>query len=253
MIETLRIYIEQRFSALKFLGLALFLFFYTVPFHAVNLLSLLQVIKLLFILFALRLYDDVMQWENDSEFSERIYTNEKSRSKLILPLILSLALSVLICATDGHDFTIALLWLCFLLLNHILYKALVHLSFWSFILPLLKYPVLYFYLSLCYYTTDDFTVSDLLNQYALLLSFVVYDLIDVGEKRKIPFFIYFLVALSIALMLIPNLTLVSLISAVIVLILSVILILVNYKRSILPLAWLFLILIFKLIANNYVI
>lgn len=254
MIETLRLYIEQRFSALKFLGLALFLFFYSVPFRVLDLFSIVHVVKLLFMLFAMRMYDDVMQWENDSEFTDRIYTHSASRSKLILPLVLSLALSVLSCATDGGaDFTIAMLWLCFLVLNHILYKALVHLSFWAFLLPLLKYPVIYIYLGACYYSSDDITVNDLLNQQALLFSFIVYDLIDDPTKKKVPIIVYFLIALSIAFMLIPNLNVVVLISAIAILLLSIILIVVNFKRQIVPLLWLFLILIFKLIANNYVV
>lgn len=253
MIETLRIYIAQRFPALMFFWLALFLFFYTVPFHALNPFSLFNVFKILFMLWSMRLYDDVMQWENDQEFEDRIYTQETSRSKLILPLVLSLTLSVVLCVNDSLDYNMAAIWLYFIVVNHLLYKALVHKPFWSFLLPLLKYPVLYFYISFSYVISEELTFNDSSSALALLLSFVVYDLIDNREEGSFSILIYGLVALSVALMLIPNMNVVTFISGVIIMIIALVLVILNFNRQIVPMVWLVLILLFKLIVNNYVI
>lgn len=253
MIETLRIYIAQRFPALMFFWLALFLFFYSVPFHVLNPFSLFNVFKILFMLWSMRLYDDVMQWENDKEFSDRIYTQESSRSKLILPLVLSLTFSVFLCVNDSLDYQMAAIWLYFIVVNHVLYKALVHKPFWSFLLPLLKYPVLYFHISFNYVISEELSFNDSSSATALLLSFVVYDLMDNREESSFPVLIYGLVSLSVVLMLIPNMNVVTFISAIILLILVLVLVILNFNRQIVPMVWLVLILLFKLIVNNYVI
>jgi hypothetical protein len=194
-----------------------------------------------------------MQWENDKEFEDRIYTQETSRSKLILPLVLSLAFSVFLCVNDSLDYNMAAMWLYFLVVNHVMYKALVHRPFWSFLLPLLKYPVLYFHLSFNYVINEELTFNDSSSALALLLSFVVYDLMDNREEGSFPVSIYGLVALSVVLMLIPNINVVTFISGIIIMIIALVLVILNFNRQIVPMVWLVLILLFKLIVNNYVI
>jgi len=251
MIETLRIYSAQRFSTLMFFSLAGFLFLFSVPFHAIDLLSLIDVLKVFFMLWVMRLYDDVMQWENDVEFDERIYTHPESRSKLILPLVLSMALSVSFCLSDSPDFSMASLWLYFILVNHLLYKALVHRSFWAFILPLLKYPFLFFYISLSYGFNENINYLEYANASGLLLAFVVYDLLDNQSTDKPSVVLYFLIIVCLALLFLASMNVVSLISGLAILLAAFIV--VHSKKEIVPLVWLLLILIFKLISNNYVI
>lgn len=251
MIETLRIYIAQRFSALMFLGLALFLFLYSVPFHALHALSLIDVLKVFLMLWVMRLYDDLMQWENDAEFSERIYTNPESRSKLFLPLVLSMAISVFICWSDSPDFSMASLWLYFIIVNHVLYKALVHRNFWAFVLPLIKYPFLFFYMSISYGLNQDISVVEFGSGLALFLTFVVYDLLDSRSNERPIVVLYFLMVICFFLLFLTNVNAVSLTSGTILLVTA--LILIHLRKRVVPIFWLLLILIFKLILNNYVI
>ena len=249
MIETLRIYIAQRFSTLMFFSLAIFLFLFSVPLHAFNPLSLIDIVKVFFMLWVMRLYDDVMQWENDFEHVERIYTQSESRSKLILPLVLSMALSVGFCLNDSPDFSIAALWLYFIIVNHVLYKALVHRSFWAFVLPLIKYPFLFFYMSFSF--NQEITYVEITSATALFLSFVVYDLLDNQSTDKPPVVLYFMIVFCLALLFLASVNVVSLISGLAIL--AAAFIVVHLKKEIVPIVWLFLILIFKLILNNYVI
>ncbi len=251
MIEVLRMYIAQRFSSLMFLGLAVFLFLYSVPFHALHPLSVMDVLKVFVMLWVMRLYDDVMQWENDAEYSERIYTHPESRSKLILPLVLSMATSVCICWSDSPDFSMASLWLYFMVVNHVLYKALVHRSFWAFVLPLIKYPFLFFYMTLSYGLKGDISIVLLGSSLALFIVFVVYDLLDNRDKEKPIVALYFLIVFCFVLLFMKNVNAVSLISGTILLVTT--LILIHLRKRVVPIFWLLLILIFKLILNNYVI
>ena len=251
MIETLRIYIAQRFSTLMFLSLAVFLFLFSVPFNAINLLSMIDVLKVFFMLWVMRLYDDVMQWENDAEFPERIYTDPEARSRLILPLVLSMALSVSFCLNDSPDFSMATMWLYFIIVNHVLYKSLVHRNFWAFILPLLKYPFLFFYISLSYGFIENVSYIEYASASGLFLAFVVYDLLDNQARDKPPVVLYFMIVFCLALLFLGSVNVVSLISGLAILVAAFIV--VHSKKEIVPLLWLFLILIFKLILNNYVI
>jgi len=251
MIETLRIYAAQRFSTLLFFSLAVFLFLFSVPFQAINLLSLIDVLKVFFMLWVMRLYDDVMQWENDVEFDERIYTHPESRSKLFLPLVLSMALSVSFCLSDSPDFSMASIWLYFIIVNHVLYKSLVHRGFWAFVLPLLKYPFLFFYISLSYGFIENVSYTEYANASGLFLAFVVYDLLDNQSTDKPPVVLYFLIVVCLALLFLASMNVVSLISGLSILLAAFIV--VHSKKEIVPLVWLLLILIFKLISNNYVI
>lgn len=251
MIEVLRIYIAQRFSSLMFLGLAVFLFLYSVPFHALHPLSLMDVLKVFLMLWVMRLYDDVMQWENDAEYSERIYTHPESRSKLILPLVLSMATSVCICRSDSPDFSMASLWLYFIIVNHVLYKALVHRNFWAFVLPLIKYPFLFFYMSISYGINQDISVVEFGCALALFLTFVIYDLLDNQSNERPVVVLYFLMVICFFFLFLTNVNAVSLISGTVLLVTA--LILIHVRNRVVPIFWLLLILIFKLILNNYVI
>ena len=251
MIETLRIYTAQRFSTLMFFSLAVFLFLFSVPFQAINLLSLIDVLKVFFMLWVMRLYDDVMQWENDVEFDERIYTHPESRSKLILPLVLSMALSVSFCLSDSPDFSMATMWLYFIIVNHVLYKSLVHRRFWAFVLPLLKYPFLFFYISLSYGFIENVSYIEYASASGLFLAFVVYDLLDNQSTDKPPVVLYFIMVFCLALLFLASVNVISLISGLVVH--AAAFIVVHSKKEIVPLLWLLLILIFKLISNNYVI
>ncbi len=199
----------------------------------------------------MRLYDDVMQWENDAEFSERIYTHPESRSKLILPLVLSMTTSVLIACTDSPDFSIASLWLYFIIVNHVLYKALVDRNFWAFVLPLIKYPFLFFFISISYAINEDISYVEYSNATALFLVFVIYDLLDNRSAERPIVALYFLIVICFILLFLTNVNVIALIGGVALLVIA--LILVHLKKKVIPILWLLLVLIFKLILNNYVI
>lgn len=199
----------------------------------------------------MRLYDDVMQWENDAEYSERIYTHPESHSKLILPLVLSMAISVFISGTDSPDFSMASLWLYFIIVNHVLYKALVHKNFWAFVLPLIKYPFLFFYMSISYANNEDISYVEYSNAIALFLVFVIYDLLDNRSAERPVVTLYFLMVICFFLLFLTNVNAVSLISGTILLVTA--LILIHLRKRVVSIFWLLLILIFKLILNNYVI
>lgn len=249
MLKVLQTYIHQRFSATLFVVFSVWLFLYAVPFYEMNILSGLNVLKVFFILWSFRLYDDVMQWQNDEAFEDRIYTGKNSRSKLIFPLVVSL-LFVPFITVDPPYFQLASGWLYFIIINHVLYKVFVHSAFGSFILPLLKYPLIYVYLIYSCTVVEDFAWEILLSALAVFFAMVLYDLLEDRERdSQVSIWIYFLIVFCVAGVTVQNLTLVSLIAGIVVLITSVVL--AHVSRKGIAQLWLFLFLILKLIVSNY--
>ncbi len=250
MIKVLQTYIHQRFSSALFATFALWLFLYAVPFFDMNVMSAVYVMKVFFILWCFRLYDDVMQWQNDANLNDRIYTNKEFRSKLILPLVISIGFIPLLTANDGPSFEIASAWLYFILVNHVLYKVFVNTEYGAFVLPLLKYPVLYLYLVYSSTSVEDFGWELQLSLLALFCAMVIYDILD-RSNTSIPrsLWVYCMVVFCIVALVVQNLTLISLIAGVAILISSILYMYLG-KWGVAK-VWLILFLILKLIVNNY--
>jgi hypothetical protein len=250
MIKVLQTYIHQRFSSALFAAFALWLFLYSVPFFEMNVMSAVRVMKVFFILWCFRLYDDVMQWQNDAHLNDRIYTIKELRSKLILPLVVCMGLIPLITANDSPALEIASAWFYFILLNHLLYKVFVNSRLGSFVLPLLKYPVICIYLIYSSSIVEDFNWAILLSALALFCAMVLYDLLDNADKSESPsLWVYCAVVFCIVAVVVQNLTLVSLIAGVVILIASIVL--THLRKRGVEKVWLFLFLMLKLIVNNY--
>jgi hypothetical protein len=250
MIKVLQTYIQQRFSSGLFATFALWLFLYAVPFFDMNVMSVVYVMKVFFILWCFRLYDDVMQWKNDAHLSDRIYTSKEPRGKLILPLVLSLGFIPLLTANDGPAFEIASVWFYFILFNHFLYKVFINTEYGAFVLPLLKYPVLFLYLVYSSTGEVDFNWEMQLSALALFCAMFLYDLLDNSNRSiRLSIWVYFIVVFCVIALVVQNLAIVSAVSGAVILVTSIVLTHLQVRGV--AKVWLILFLMLKLIVNNY--
>ncbi|MFM1772884.1 MAG: hypothetical protein RLZZ71_2026 [Bacteroidota bacterium] len=250
MIKVLQTYIQQRFSSGLFATFAIWLFLYSVPFFDMNVMSALYVMKVFFILWCFRLYDDVMQWKHDAHLSDRIYTSKELRSKLILPLILSIGFIPLLTANDGPAFEIASAWFYFILVNHLLYKVFINTEYGAFLLPLLKYPVLFLYLVYSSAGEVDFNWAMLLSALALFCAMFFYDLLDNSSTSgRQSLWAYLIVVFSVVAVAVQNLALISVVFGAVILLASITI--THLRIRGMAKVWLILFLMLKLIVNNY--
>ena len=189
----------ERFSALNFLIVSIWIFLFSVPFELINLRSFFDVLKIFLLVLSLQLYDDVVQSEDDSLV------------KLKLPLVLLLCLSALSWITDGID--LCMLWVYFFVLNHILYKALAHRNFWMFVLPALQYPV--FVLALTYRIwRGKIDKIYVLSAISIFLFALVFRWLEQSENRLQPIWLYLFSSIILAINVWNFTTVLSLVVAV---------------------------------------
>jgi hypothetical protein len=199
LIQLFRNYIAQRVSSLYFLSLAIWLFLFSVPLVLMNLFSFFDIVKILLVLISLRLYDDVIQHEDES------------LEKLKLPLVLLLSLCTLAWLQDGLDLSV--MWICFFALNHILYKALGHRNFWAFVLPALQFPFILFALTYTLWR-GWIDLIYVLSAVSIFLSALVFRWLEQSEYRRQPLWIYLFSSVIVAITVLNFNTAISLAAAV---------------------------------------
>jgi hypothetical protein len=191
--------LEQRVSPLYFLFFAIWIFLFSVPLELIHPFSFFDLMKIVLVLIGLRLYDDVIQSENDS------------LDRLKLPLVLILSLSALSWLQDGLDLTT--MWIYFFLLNHILYKAMGHRNFWSFVLPALQFPVILVALTFTLWR-GRMDLVYLLSAVSIFLGALVFRWLELSEDRRQPIWIYLFSAMVVAITVLNFLTVPSLFAGI---------------------------------------
>lgn len=249
MKSELIIYIKQRFNLALFTGLALYIFLFNVPLKYLNIQSLVALGILLFSLFVLRLYDDLMQFKYDKGKPNRNYTQLEIRNILfiywIILAIVLLGLAALISVK------LSLTILTFLILNHVIYLLLINLKKIASILPLLKYLVFCGVLQVFYSSKMGIDFPMIASSGALFFVFLTYETLeDPGFIFPFRFnYVFQIISYILILFLKPELTILLLM----VIFLSISLLSVYFKTFKFPYLFLLLILFFKFIITNYVI
>ena len=236
MIQLFRNYLAQRVSSLYFLFFAILIFLFSFPLELIQPFSIFDVMKIVLVLISFRLYDDVIQSEDDS------------LEKLKLPLVLMLCLSALSWLQDGMD--LSAMWIYFFVLNHILYKSLGHRSFWAFVLPALQFPVILIALTykLWHGRIDKIY---LLSAITIFFSALVYRWLEESEDSRKPIWIYLFSLLVVAITVLNFMTVVAFAAAVGALFWLLILFLFC-KRNI-HLWWALVVVLMQVVAFNFVI
>lgn len=234
MIQLFRNYLAQRVSSLYFLLFASWIFLFSFPLELIHPFSFFDVMKIVLVLISLRLYDDMIQSEDDS------------LDKLKLPLVLMLSLSALSWLQDGLD--LSALWIYFFIFNHILYKALGHRNFWAFVLSALQFPVILVALT---YTLWRGWIDNiyLLSALSIFLSALVFRWLEESENRRQPVWIYLFSSVILAITVLNFTSAVSLVSAVGAL--FCLLILFMFCKRNIHLWWALIILLLQVAAFNF--
>jgi len=203
-----------------------------VPLAVIDLFSFFDVMKIALLLIGLRLYDDVIQSDDDS------------MERLKLPMVLILILSAFSWLNDGLD--LSMMWVYFFVINHILYKALGHRGFWAFVLPALQYPIILLALT---YTLWKGMIDliYLLSAVSIFLSALVFQWLEHSEERLQPIWIYLFSCLVVATAVL-NLTVPSLFAAIGAVLCLLILFLFCKRKM--HLWWAIIVLLMQGVANN---
>ena len=202
------------------------------PLAVIDLFSFFDVMKIALLLIGLRLYDDVIQSDDDS------------MERLKLPMVLILILSAFSWLNDGLD--LSMMWVYFFVINHILYKALGHRGFWAFVLPALQYPIILLALT---YTLWKGMIDliYLLSAVSIFLSALVFQWLEHSEERLQPIWIYLFSCLVVATAVL-NLTVPSLFAAIGAVLCLLILFLFCKRKM--HLWWAIIVLLMQGVANN---
>jgi len=198
LIQVFRNYLAHRVSPSYFLLMAVWIFLFSVPLVVIHPFSFFDIMKIVLVLISLNLYDDVIQ------------SNEDSMDKLKLSVVLLLIVSAISWLKDGLD--VSMMWICFFVINHILYKALVHRSFWSLVLPALQFPMILLALTFTLWR-GMIDMIYVVSAFSIFLSALVFRWLEHSEDRLQPIWIYLFSAIVVAVVLL-NLTVPSLISAI---------------------------------------
>lgn len=235
MIEDFRNYITSRISVLFVLSSAIAIFLFAVPFELIHPFSFFDLMKILLALLCLNFYDDIFKG----------YDKAQDRHKLAL--VFCLFFSVLSWLANSID--LAAMWIYFFVLNHILYKALAHLEFWSFIIPVFKYPVIFFSISAIYFRELKFDFPFFLSCVAIFLSGLVFHWLERIKEGRRSFVIYLFSVLVIAILVFNQMNMVSFTAGVLALI-CMTLFFVFAKRNV-QFIWVLIVLLLRVAALNF--
>lgn len=177
MIEALNIYLKQRVNLSERLGTLAILLLFLHPLPAFTFQTCVIAILLFFALVLLRVYDDLMQVNNDAGKPNREYINYTSdlEKLLILNTLIFCVLTMVL------DLKMGCLFSGFLVVNHLLYRSFVNKRFGALILPLLKYPLLFCCFQMYVWEANDLPLTMqtlVLTCTALFFAFLTVDLFD---------------------------------------------------------------------------
>ena len=198
MIQLFLDYLARRVSPSYFLFMAIWIFLFSVPLVLIDPFSFFDVMKIILVLIGLSLFDDVIQ------------SDDGSKEKLKLPMVLLLGLSALSWLQDGLD--LCAMWIYFFLFNHILYKALGHRGFWAFVLPALQFPIILLALTFSLWR-GMIDLIYVVSAVSIFLSALVFRWLEHSEDRLQPIWVYLFSSIVVAISVL-NLTVLSLIAAI---------------------------------------
>ena len=177
MIEALNIYLKQRVNLSERLGTLAILLLFLHPLPAFTFQICVISFLLFFALILLRVYDDLMQVNNDAGKTNREYINYSSDLEKLLLLS-----TLIFCAlTMVLDLKMGCLFSGFLVVNHLLYRSFVNKRFGALILPLLKYPLLFCCFQMYVWEANDLPMAIqtlVFTCTALFFAFFTVDLFD---------------------------------------------------------------------------
>jgi hypothetical protein len=245
MMNALTTYITQRFNAGLWLAVSVLLLLYSVPVSGMSRQMVLVYIFLFCTLFVFRLYDDLQQTIHDSGKPNRDYTNPQVRKILWSILI------VLMVVLTGTAFlmgkSVGWIWVCFIVINHLLYLLCMSNKTAAALLPLLKYPFLVFLLQMLLLPGPISNAIYLSQAFALFIAFVAFESM---EDQLFPILhSYFLQAVSFLLLLVEDFNVYTMICMLILLSLSLA---INYRKwKLAPYLFMLLFLLFKLTIYSF--
>ncbi len=171
--NALTTYLRQRFQPPRLIILAIFIFLFSRPAPEFKTGSFISFVLLMGFLLVFRLYDDLMQADNDRGKPDRNYTDPAERKTLFYYLI------CFFCLLSGIAFYVsnylALLFFCFITVNHLLYILCITNKIGAGLLPLLKYPFVFFLLQFSDFSTLTIGEHIVLPALSLFLAFVAFE------------------------------------------------------------------------------
>lgn len=171
MFQSVFTYFYQRVPIVLFLVLATWFGVFLLPWISWNVL-IFSVGIVFLVLFQLRLFDDLMQYQNDLHKPNRDYVIPEIRKSLwIFWLVYSAGLMFLISWLNP-----SIGWVYFLILitNWVAYQLLLNKWIWKNILPLLKYPVIYLVLFENYVVRNEIFDNLTLVQYRVGTALLIF-------------------------------------------------------------------------------
>ncbi len=181
------------------MALGIFIFLFSRPAPEFKGSSFLSFVLLMAFLLVFRLYDDLMQADNDRGKPDRSYTEPVARKILFYYLI------CFFCLLLGLAFYIsnypAAFLLCFIAVNHLLYLLFITSKTGAGLLPLLKYPFVFVLLQVSDFSAFTINEPTVFPALALFLAFVAFESME-DKTFPIPIkYSYFLQVLSFTLIL----------------------------------------------------
>lgn len=181
MFQSVFTYFYQRVPMVLFLVLATWFGIFMLPWIPWNVL-IFSVGIVFMVLFQLRLFDDLMQYQNDLNKPNRDYTIPEIRKTLWKFWFVNSA--VLIFLISWLNPRIGWVYFLLLFINWLAYKMLLNKWLWKSVLPLLKYPVIYLVLFENYVVRNEISDNQTLVQYRvgtallILLGFIFLEWIS---------------------------------------------------------------------------
>ncbi len=171
--NALTTYLRQRIQPLWLIILAIFIFLFSRPASEFKTGSFISFVLLMVFLLVFRLYDDLMQADNDQGKPDRSYTAPAERKTLFYYLI------CFFCLLLGIAFYVsnylALFFFCFITVNHLLYLLFITNKTGAGLLPLLKYPFVCFLLQFSDFSALTIGEHIVLPALSLFLAFVAFE------------------------------------------------------------------------------
>lgn len=242
MIKALGNYITQRINLGLWLSLSAFLMLYSVPVFPLTMQIVLTFIWLFCALLVFRLYDDLRQTIHDTGKPNRDYASPATGKELWRANIILMA--VLAGSTFLMKPEAGSMLLCFMIVNHLLYLLLIKNKVAAGLLPLLKYPLLYFLLRLMLTSAFNMDAIGMCQALALFLAFFAFEVIEDKTYPVANVYSYLLQFLSFGFIFVEHVAAYTALAGVVLLVLSLAF---NYLQwKIAPYLFLLFLLVFKL-------
>lgn len=171
MFQTVFTYFYQRVPIVLFLVLATWLGIFMLPWISWNVI-IFSVGIVFMVLFQMRLFDDLMQYQSDLNKPNRDYTIPEIRKTLwIFWFVYSAGLIFLISWLNPR---IGSVFFLLLFTNWVVYKMLLNKWIWKNILPLLKYPVIYLVFFENYVVLNEISDNIILIRYRVVTALLIF-------------------------------------------------------------------------------